>query len=62
TIGLGRLAEIGPVPWQAGAVGTAVVTVGAVLGAAAARVVARPATPPRPPRARIPADPPPARG
>ncbi|MGN9891301.1 cell division protein PerM [Micromonospora sp. L31] len=42
-LGGGRLAEIGPVPWQVAAVSTAVVTVGALLGAAAARVLARPA-------------------
>lgn len=42
-LGGGRLAEIGPVPWQVAAVSTAVVTAGALLGAAAARVLARPA-------------------
>jgi hypothetical protein len=38
----GRLAEIGPVGWQVGAVATAVVAVGALLGAAAGKVLARP--------------------
>ncbi|MFJ6198454.1 DUF6350 family protein [Micromonospora sp. NPDC092111] len=41
-LGGGRLAEIGPVPWQVAAVATAVVTVGALLGAAAAKVLDRP--------------------
>lgn len=40
-LGGGRLAEIGPVPWQVAAVSTAVVTIGALLGAAAATVLAR---------------------
>ncbi|MBM0236475.1 hypothetical protein JNW88_03660, partial [Micromonospora sp. ATA32] len=40
----GRLAEIGPVGWQVGAVATAVVAVGALLGAAAGKVLARPTT------------------
>ncbi|MEH0828603.1 cell division protein PerM, partial [Micromonospora sp. CPCC 205714] len=40
-LGGGRLAEIGPVPWQVAAVSTAVVTIGALLGAAAAKVLAR---------------------
>lgn len=56
-LGGGRLAEIGPVPWQVAAVATAVVTVGALLGAAAAKVLdrqssARPATRTRPPAGR----------
>ncbi|OWU99579.1 hypothetical protein B5D80_29350, partial [Micromonospora wenchangensis] len=56
-LGGGRLAEIGPVPWQVAAVATAVVTVGALLGAAAAKVLdrpssARPAARPRPPADR----------
>lgn len=36
-LGAGRLAEIGPVPWQVGVVGAAVVAVSTSLGAAAAR-------------------------
>jgi hypothetical protein len=36
-LGGGRLAEIGPVAWQVAAVATAVVAVGAMLGAAAAK-------------------------
>ncbi|GHJ05888.1 hypothetical protein TPA0907_63380 [Micromonospora humidisoli] len=56
-LGGGRLAVIGPVPWQVAAVATAVVTVGALLGAAAAKVLdrpssARPAARPRPPAGR----------
>ncbi|WP_428963612.1 cell division protein PerM [Micromonospora fluostatini] len=39
SLGAGRLAEIGPVPWQVAAVTTAVVAVGAVLGAAATRAL-----------------------
>ncbi|SCG34208.1 DUF6350 family protein [Micromonospora halophytica] len=39
-LGGGRLAEIGPVPWQVGMVATAVVAVGALLGAAAGKVLA----------------------
>ncbi|MFF5174809.1 DUF6350 family protein [Micromonospora sp. NPDC000089] len=61
-LGGGRLAEIGPVPWQVGAVSTAVVMTGALLGAAAARATAGPARAARPPRPRPPADPGPARG
>ncbi|MGC5021722.1 DUF6350 family protein [Micromonospora sp. DT47] len=61
-LGGGRLAEIGPVPWQVAAVSTAVVMAGALLGAAAAKVTARPATAARPPRARPSADPRPTRG
>ncbi|WP_442791475.1 cell division protein PerM [Micromonospora sp. NBC_01813] len=41
-LGAGRLAEIGPVPWQVAAAAGAVVTVAAVVGAAAARSVAAP--------------------
>ncbi|MEH0939273.1 cell division protein PerM [Micromonospora psammae] len=41
-LGGGRLAEIGPVPWQVAAVATAVVMAGALLGAAAAKVLDRP--------------------
>ncbi|MFY1704292.1 DUF6350 family protein [Micromonospora sp. WMMA1923] len=41
SLGGGRLAEIGPVPWQVAAVTTAVVAVGALLGAAAARTLTR---------------------
>lgn len=56
-LGGGRLAEIGPVPWQVAAVATAVVTVGALLGAASAKVLARPSSGPRPSaRSRPPAD------
>ncbi|MFV2021879.1 DUF6350 family protein [Micromonospora sp. LOL_023] len=43
-LGAGRLAEIGPVPWQVAAAAGAVVTVAAVAGAAAARSVAAPTT------------------
>jgi hypothetical protein len=42
-LGSGRLAQIGPVPWQVAATGAAVVAVSAALGAAAARAF-------RPPR------------
>ncbi|SCF14290.1 DUF6350 family protein [Micromonospora mirobrigensis] len=43
-VGGGRLAQVGPVPWQVAAVATAVVAGGALLGAAAAKVLApRPA-------------------
>ncbi|MFF3851616.1 DUF6350 family protein [Micromonospora sp. NPDC002575] len=38
-LGGGRLAEIGPVGWQVAAVATAVIAVGAVLGAAATRAL-----------------------
>lgn len=48
-LGGGRLAEIGPVPWQVAAVAASVVTVGALLGAAAAKALDRPSTAPRPP-------------
>ncbi|TDB76564.1 DUF6350 family protein [Micromonospora sp. KC723] len=40
-LGGGRLAEIGPVPWQVGLVATAVVAVGALLGAAAGKLLSR---------------------
>ncbi|TDB72000.1 DUF6350 family protein [Micromonospora sp. KC721] len=40
-LGNGRLAEIGPVVWQVGLVATAVVTVGALLGAAAGKLLGR---------------------
>ncbi|XTZ15920.1 cell division protein PerM [Micromonospora echinospora] len=40
-LGGGRLAEVGPVAWQVTAVATAVVTVGALLGAAATRAFTR---------------------
>lgn len=46
-LGGGRLAEIGPVPWQVAGVATLVVAVAALLGAAATRALAR-ATPTRP--------------
>ncbi|GAB3139744.1 hypothetical protein GCM10027290_09440 [Micromonospora sonneratiae] len=39
-LGGGRLAVIGPVPWQVSAVATVVLAVGAVIGTAAARAVA----------------------
>ena len=42
SLGGGRLAEIGPVPWQVGLVATAVVAVSAAFGAAAARTFRRP--------------------
>ncbi|MEV6374372.1 cell division protein PerM [Micromonospora musae] len=42
-LGGGRLAEMGPVAWQVGAVTTAVVAASALLGAAATRVLTRPA-------------------
>ncbi|WDZ85238.1 DUF6350 family protein [Micromonospora cathayae] len=41
-LGGGRLAELGPVAWQVTAVTTAVLTVGALIGAAAARTFSRP--------------------
>ncbi|MGK5742754.1 cell division protein PerM [Micromonospora sp. URMC 103] len=41
-LGGGRLAEMGPVAWQVAAVTTAVVGVGALLGAAATRAFTRP--------------------
>ncbi|MGN9766077.1 cell division protein PerM [Micromonospora sp. SD12] len=41
SLGGGRLAEVGPVAWQVAAVATAVVAVGALLGAAATRVLSR---------------------
>jgi hypothetical protein len=44
-LGGGRLAEIGPVPWQVAGVATGVVGVGALLGAAATKVLARPRGP-----------------
>jgi hypothetical protein len=37
SLGAGRLAQIGPVPWQVAAVATAVVSVSALIGAAASR-------------------------
>ncbi|MGW2627288.1 cell division protein PerM [Micromonospora taraxaci] len=40
-LGAGRLAEVGPVGWQVGAVATAVIAVGALLGAAATRALTR---------------------
>ncbi|MEV4463266.1 DUF6350 family protein [Micromonospora echinofusca] len=39
SLGDGRLAEVGPVAWQVAAVATAVVTVGALVGAAATRML-----------------------
>ncbi|WP_285789185.1 DUF6350 family protein [Micromonospora sp. NBRC 101691] len=44
-LGGGRLAEVGPVAWQVTAVTTAVVAVGALLGAAATRAFTRQPTP-----------------
>ncbi|TWH66495.1 DUF6350 family protein [Micromonospora olivasterospora] len=41
SLGGGRLAEIGPVPWQVAGVATAVIAVGALLGAAATRALAK---------------------
>ncbi|MEU1589377.1 DUF6350 family protein [Micromonospora sp. NPDC005710] len=43
-LGAGRLAEVGPVGWQVGAVAAGVVAVGALLGAAATRALTRGAT------------------
>lgn len=41
SLGAGRLAQVGPVGWQVGAVATAVIAVGALLGAAATRALTR---------------------
>ncbi|MEU9506782.1 DUF6350 family protein [Micromonospora sp. NPDC048170] len=41
SLGGGRLAQVGPVAWQVAAVATAVVTVGALVGAAATRALSR---------------------
>ncbi|MER7458184.1 DUF6350 family protein [Micromonospora sp. NPDC126480] len=41
-LGGGRLAEVGPVPWQVAAVATAVTAVGVLIGATAARMLSRP--------------------
>jgi len=46
-LGGGRLAEIGPVWWQVAGVATAVVAAGALLGAAATRILTRESTPRR---------------
>ncbi|MFJ8580160.1 DUF6350 family protein [Micromonospora sp. NPDC093277] len=46
-LGGGRLAEVGPVWWQVAGVATAVVGVGALLGAVATRILTREATPRR---------------
>ncbi|RKN44463.1 DUF6350 family protein [Micromonospora endolithica] len=51
-LGAGRLAQVGPVAWQVGAVAAAITAVGAVLGAAATRVLVRPRDPGPPPRPR----------
>ncbi|MFR9780495.1 DUF6350 family protein [Micromonospora sp. MS34] len=60
-LGGGRLAEIGPVPWQVAGVATLAVAVGAVLGAAATKTLTRPAPPTRPlPPPRSPRTPRPA--
>ncbi|WFE51855.1 DUF6350 family protein [Micromonospora sp. WMMD1155] len=40
-LGAGRLAQVGPVGWQVGGVATAVIAVGALLGAAATRALTR---------------------
>ncbi|MEU1363704.1 DUF6350 family protein [Micromonospora zamorensis] len=40
-LGAGRLAQVGPVGWQVGAVAAVVIAVGALLGAAATRVLTR---------------------
>ncbi|MDG4835073.1 DUF6350 family protein [Micromonospora sp. WMMD967] len=40
-LGAGRLAEVGPVGWQVGAVAAVVIAVGALLGAAATRALTR---------------------
>ncbi|MFI6234582.1 DUF6350 family protein [Micromonospora sp. NPDC050784] len=40
-LGAGRLAQVGPVGWQVGAVAAGVIAVGALLGAAATRALAR---------------------
>ncbi|MET8232711.1 DUF6350 family protein [Micromonospora sp. NPDC005298] len=40
-LGAGRLAQVGPVGWQVGAVAAGVIGVGALLGAAATRVLTR---------------------
>ncbi|MFG3711472.1 DUF6350 family protein [Micromonospora sp. NPDC047730] len=47
SLGGGRLAEVGPVAWQVAGVATAVIAVGALLGAAVTRALSRPADPPR---------------
>jgi hypothetical protein len=54
-LGGGRLAEIGPVPWQVAAVATVVVAAGALLGAAATKFLARSAGPEPAPRRPAPA-------
>jgi hypothetical protein len=41
SLGGGRLADIGPVPWQVAAISAGVIAVGAMVGAAAARSVPR---------------------
>ncbi|TNH29955.1 hypothetical protein FHG89_10065 [Micromonospora orduensis] len=41
-LGAGRLTQLGPVAWQVAAVATGVIAVGALLGAAATRVLTRP--------------------
>ncbi|MEH1169115.1 DUF6350 family protein [Micromonospora sp. CPCC 205539] len=40
-LGAGRLAQVGPVAWQVGAVAAGVIAVGALIGAAATRVLTR---------------------
>ncbi|NES12724.1 MULTISPECIES: DUF6350 family protein [Micromonospora] len=49
-LGGGRLAEIGPMPWQVAGVATLVIAVAALLGAAATRALTRAVPPPRPAR------------
>ncbi|WP_406072778.1 DUF6350 family protein [Micromonospora sp. NBC_01638] len=41
SLGAGRLAQVGPVGWQVGAVAAGVIAVGALLGAAATRMLTR---------------------
>ncbi|MEU7610674.1 DUF6350 family protein [Micromonospora sp. NPDC049204] len=41
SLGAGRLAQVGPVGWQVGAVAAGVIAVGALLGAAATRALSR---------------------
>ncbi|MDG4806150.1 DUF6350 family protein [Micromonospora sp. WMMD1120] len=49
-LGAGRLAQVGPVGWQVGAVAAAVIAVGALIGAAATRVLTRTPAPQTNPR------------
>lgn len=61
-LGGGRLAELGPVAWQVATVTTAVVAVGALLGAAATRAFTRSDAPARPAPAGGRSGPPSGRG